>query len=179
MKLLFLIIIRRLTTADWLIAMDICLMVAILCSTLLRKKIGSRIRIASAGLLAGYIYIVVTSLVIIRNTGAVYTRRLRPFWSYWLILHGNRIALWEDLLNIILFIPIGLLAKITWLKWKLRHVMLAGTATSVILEILQYVLRRGLCETDDVINNTIGTVIGYGIMLIGTVLFDTLFDMDN
>lgn len=179
MKLQFLTIIRHLTASDWLISIDICLMVAILCSTLLRKQIRSRTRIASAGLLAGYIYIVLASLVLTRNTGAVYTHRFRPFWSYRLILQGSRICLWQDLLNIILFIPIGFLTKITFPKWKLRHVMLAGTATSVVLEILQYFLRKGLCETDDVINNTIGTLIGYGIVLIGTVLFDTLFEKDG
>ena len=176
LKTLFLTIIGRLSASDWLIAMDIGLMIAILCSTLLRKRIGSRIQIASAGMLAGYLYIVLASLVLNRITGLTYTHRLQPFWSYRLILKGSRIVLWEDLLNIILFIPIGFLTKITLPKWKMKHILITGMATSVILELLQLALRKGLCEFDDVFNNTAGTLIGFAIVSLGTVLYDTVFD---
>ena len=37
---------------------------------------------------------------------------------------------------------------------------IAGVAFSVFVEASQYYLRRGLCETDDVIHNTIGVVVG-------------------
>ena len=179
MKTLFLTIIGRLSASDWLVAMDIGLMIAILCSTLLRKRIGSRIQIVSAGLLAGYLYIVLASLVLNRRTGMAYTHRLQPFWSYRLILQGRWIVLWEDLLNIILFIPIGFLTKVTLLKWKMKHILIAGMATSVILELLQLVLRKGLCEFDDVINNIMGTLTGFAVVSLGTFLYDTVFDKNK
>ena len=176
MRTIFLTIIGRLSASDWLIAMDIGLMIAILCSTLLRKRISSRIQIASAGLLAGYIYIVLTSLVLNRRTGLTYTHRLQPFWSYRLIIQGNRTCLWENLLNIILFIPIGFFSKITLPKWKMKYILIVGVVTSLILELLQLILRRGLCEFDDVFNNTAGTLIGFAIVSLGAFLYDTLFD---
>lgn len=37
---------------------------------------------------------------------------------------------------------------------------IAGVAFSVFVEASQYYLRRGLCETDDVIHNTVGVVVG-------------------
>ena len=45
--------------------------------------------------------------------------------------------------------------------------LIAGVGVSVTIELLQLVLRRGTCETDDVISNSIG-------MLIGFVVFWTL-----
>ncbi len=34
---------------------------------------------------------------------------------------------------------------------------------SIAIEALQYSLRVGLCEFDDVFNNTLGSAIGYGV----------------
>lgn len=44
---------------------------------------------------------------------------------------------------------------------------IAGVAFSVFVEASQSYLRRGLCETDDVIHNTIGLVAG---MILYTVV---------
>ena len=38
--------------------------------------------------------------------------------------------------------------------------------SSTNIEFLQYVTRRGLCEADDILNNAIGVVIGYGVYLV-------------
>ena len=67
-------------------------------------------------------------------------------------------------LNIILFIPFGYTLTAV-LKEKgvhnLRTVLISGAVLSVSVETLQYITSRGYTELDDVINNTLGAVIGW------------------
>jgi glycopeptide antibiotics resistance protein len=43
------------------------------------------------------------------------------------------------------------------------QVALLGFLTSLSIELLQLVLKRGLFEFDDMFHNTLGVIIGYGI----------------
>ena len=81
------------------------------------------------------------------------TNELIPFWSY-----GVKSLRMEILLNIILFIPVGLLAP----RWK--TVGLAA-GYSLLIELAHLVNFRGLFEFDDVIHNALGTAIGVLIVL--------------
>ena len=80
--------------------------------------------------------------------------RLEPFWSYKVIDKQYR----QMLCNVLLFIPFGVLLKAIGLKAK--FVLLAGFAFSCSIELLQYLLKLGLCELDDVLHNTVGTGVG-------------------
>ena len=42
---------------------------------------------------------------------------------------------------------------------------MVGAGTSAMIEGMQFVLKAGLCETDDVFNNTIGMMLGYTFWL--------------
>ena len=64
--------------------------------------------------------------------------------------------------NIPLFIPFGVIAGYIW-KWK--SILLAAGFSSVI-ELVQLMSRRGLFEFDDIIHNTIGTAIGFGLIVL-------------
>lgn len=48
-----------------------------------------------------------------------------------------------------------------WLR-----VLVFGAGISVMIELLQLIFKRGLCETDDVIHNVVGCMIGYGESLL-------------
>ena len=123
---------------------------------------GNRIkRFVLGALLADYYFLVLCSTVICRNGGRERQMVLMPFWKYpdiW-----NKVDypadLLEVLLNIALFIPIGLL--LDGMGMKLKRVFLCGVVLSGIIEMSQLAFCRGLCETDDVIHNTLGCVIGY------------------
>jgi glycopeptide antibiotics resistance protein len=66
--------------------------------------------------------------------------------------------------NIIWFIPFGfLLPLICKRKFTLTQILLLGFALSLSIEILQYVFGTGVSEIDDLILNTLGTVVGYGL----------------
>ena len=65
---------------------------------------------------------------------------------------------WDIVLNILLFIPLGFLLGDK--GWK---AVFLGFLLSVFIELIQYIAVLGYCEADDVLNNTIGTVVGFGI----------------
>ena len=73
-------------------------------------------------------------------------------------------ALSQVMANVIMFMPIGFLIshyiRKSWLSVSIAAVFSAS------LEFLQFVLRKGLCETDDIISNTFGALIGCYIYLL-------------
>ena len=65
--------------------------------------------------------------------------------------------------NIIMFMPCGLLAPLFLKKHKLWHILIFGIILSVIIEISQALLGVGTVDIDDVILNTCGLLLGFGI----------------
>ena len=72
----------------------------------------------------------------------------------------------QILTNVIMFVPVGVLAGSIW-RWK---GLWTAAGLSIAIELLQLVTSRGLCEFDDVIHNMVGAVIGVGIVMIGRKL---------
>ena len=67
------------------------------------------------------------------------------------------------LMNVLLFMPIGFLAGCGLRGMTFKKVLLLGSGFSVFIELLQFVFKKGFCETDDVIHNVLGCIIGYGL----------------
>lgn len=70
--------------------------------------------------------------------------------------------------NCIWFIPLGFFLPVIYKSFR-RHfwrVVFIGAVTSSSIEILQYVLCTGVTDIDDVICNTLGAAMGYGLWLI-------------
>lgn len=76
----------------------------------------------------------------------------------------NWISLEGIILNILLFVPVGYLVPLVlpWANcwWK---VMLFGVALSLSIEMVQLITRLGYADVDDLMNNTIGTLVGYAL----------------
>lgn len=72
--------------------------------------------------------------------------------------------------NILVFVPFGMLFP-NLLNKNQKHKLIisaaAGMTFSVMIESVQYVFSLGCTELDDVINNTIGAVVGCGIFALG------------
>lgn len=69
----------------------------------------------------------------------------------------------NTILNIILFIPLGFFVPTIWKNYRsIKTMFFMGLALSVCIEILQVFTFR-LTDIDNLITNTIGTVIGYYI----------------
>lgn len=80
-------------------------------------------------------------------------------WSTWGINARNNAYVIE---NILLFIPYGFLCP--WvLSFTRRFVSctLVGFVTSCLIEYMQLITGRGMCQIDDVLTNTIGAAIGF------------------
>jgi glycopeptide antibiotics resistance protein len=135
-------------------------------SFLYMKTIKSFKKSVMNSLLAEYLYLTLCSTVIYRPTENIFNYRFIPFWSYREVINNNPyLNPWELPLNIVLFVPIGLILGGLPIKISWHKVALIGCGLSVLIELLQLVFKRGICEIDDVMHNTLGSLIGYFIYL--------------
>lgn len=106
------------------------------------------------------------STVILRGANEEMHYKLIPFWSYAAVLRGREDLIIENFLNVMVFIPLGLMLSTfdTFRKWRI--VFLCGFCLSVTIELLQLIFKRGLCEFDDMFHNTLGAMIGYWLVLL-------------
>ena len=160
LRYLFKVILFEIPPVHWLTAFELALLIIMALRRIRDRKQMSSGRCLSAGLLAGYMYIVLVSLVLIRTSSPAIRFQPRFLWSYIEIIKGNRYLLWENVLNVLLFIPIGFLSKAIWPKSKPQYIIAFGLFYSILLETFQLILHRGLFEFDDMLNNTIGVLIG-------------------
>lgn len=130
----------------------------------------NKVQIIAGLLLFTYYCIVLESTVFTRKNQGYYAYKLEVFWSWKdVIYYHSREMLKENLLNIALFFPFGILLPFSFYK-RLRwwQGLAMGLIASVIIEVLQLVLCRGLFEFDDMIHN------GFGCML-GSIFAGVLF----
>ena len=66
-------------------------------------------------------------------------------------------------LNILVFMSVGLLLGMSVRRFTWWKVLLTGACISVSIEVMQLIFKKGLSEFDDVFNNTLGCMAGYGI----------------
>lgn len=70
------------------------------------------------------------------------------------------------LLNVALFVPAGFLLPLLWQKLrKWSRAIPAGLALSLVIELLQLAFARGVCDVDDLIANTLGTALGFFLVM--------------
>ncbi len=80
-----------------------------------------------------------------------------------LIPFSNEIDIVGYALNIVLFVPLGLLAPMIWKKMnKLTNILGVGFLFTLLIELSQLLNFRST-DIDDVILNVLGAVIGFGL----------------
>ena len=68
-----------------------------------------------------------------------------------------------NLLNVLMFVPLGLLLPAVWPYYRSwRRMILTGFSFSLSIELLQLFSWR-LTDIDDLLTNTLGAVLGYGL----------------
>jgi glycopeptide antibiotics resistance protein len=127
-----------------------------------RKDRPSFIRNSLLAMFFGYLFFVLCTTVLFRESSGTMRYCLFPFWSYD-VLNYKIIA--QHILNVLMFIPIGFILGAILYGKRVIQVIEIGCLLSVIIEILQLITVRGVCNIDDVIHNTIGCAIGYGIYI--------------
>lgn len=95
-----------------------------------------------------------------RTTSSDRATRLIPFASFKNAGFGAYQSMW---LNAFFFLPMGLSLPYLLpekMKRKVLSTILIATVFSMCIEVVQFIFKLGLCETDDVIMNTLGATIG-------------------
>ena len=129
------------------------------------KGLWLGLRYCLALLLAEWAFLILSATVIFRETVAVRDCNMIPFWSYFdYDKHSYFLEmLGENILNVLLFVPVGFLVGCGFLGMTLKKVLFIGGCLSIFIELLQFIFKKGFCETDDVIHNLVGCIIGYAL----------------
>ena len=112
----------------------------------------------------GVIFLLISLTLLFRPLQEARTFDLIPFWSYRTVREGgHELLLTQMIINVVAFIPVGYLLGCVFGRIKWWKVLLIGGAFSLLIETLQFFLRRGFAEFDDVWHNVLGCMIGYGV----------------
>lgn len=120
------------------------------------------------------VYLVVLAWILLLKLGVRFSymdRRslnLVPFREGF--IPGARVDFAEIMLNMLIFVPLGIYTAILFRSWYLSRCMLFIFATSLLIEGVQYALRIGAFDITDLITNTLGGLAG----LLLVKLVDTL-----
>ena len=90
------------------------------------------------------------------------------FSSYLQTWHqADRNALTYLILNIMMTIPLGFLLPLLHDQFKkIQWMLMASLSIIIFIESIQYITNRGIFDIDDIFNNILGSLIGYGIIMI-------------
>lgn len=125
------------------------------------KRIKST-QVIAVILLFLFLSVVFASTVFTRMPG-MRQYELIPFWSWYeIFVNHSKELLWENLLNVFLLVPMGILLKpLFGHKMRPFTAFLLGAAVSAAIEVSQLIFRRGLFEWDDMLHNGLGCMLGF------------------
>lgn len=174
---------------DQITSISIIVLGAALCLLLLSALLARRpraFRLVKYIIFAVYVVANLYQTLLFRDARPQAYYELEPFWSYreslsvegglWAALTSgeagavrvtNAALLKEIVLNILLYVPLGYLLPFMWrgafaprrscVPWRAVAV---GFAASCLTELMQLAFHIGLFEFDDIINNTLGCLMG-------------------
>lgn len=135
------------------------------------KGLKTGLRYSATLLLVEYIFLLFCSTVFFRTTSELRKYDFQPFWSYKAIQDGREDLLTENIMNVVVFIPVGLLLSIAFKQVTWWKALLIGCCISITIESLLFWFMRGFSELDDVMHNTVGCIMGYIIYSILVRIF--------
>lgn len=141
-------------------------MIGVILIGLLSKQVKNIIRFTLWVLLVEYLFVVALSTVICRVTPLfTYAKlELTPFWTYWAVIeHVPGVSVWDIVLNVVLFLPLGFLVKLLYPFLSVGKMFLIAFICSFCIELNQYIFEKGIAQVDDVIHNLIGSLIGWWV----------------
>ena len=134
-------------------------------------KVNGRVLLRNKSVVKKYLFVAYTIFIVwytllIREPRS-FERVFKPelFWAIrgWIVnptIESKKEAV-QYVQNILFFIPYGLL-----FPWKdnWKRVLVTALVLSVFIELFQFIFNLGWCEVDDVISNTLGAMIGWGVI---------------
>lgn len=119
------------------------------------KKNRTRLLLASLILYIGALLCVT---LLIRQPVASHAIQTEWLWGY--KVDDPSVLYRDNLLNIIVYIPVGCLVACVVPKRRLLAALLCGFLLSQTIETSQLIWHRGVFDVDDIFNNTLGTLLG-------------------
>ena len=113
--------------------------------------------------------VVVLGVTLMERSGYWGWGKIMPlFYSYKLAwFNGNAVEWRNIILNICMFVPLGFLLPLGLKCFQSFYLTaLAGCLFTVVIEASQLYFHLGMFELDDLMNNTVGTMIGFGIYVL-------------
>ena len=146
-----------------LIYIALSVFLSLLFTVVYYRKYRKKIDACGMFLLLVYVGVVFSWTVFCRTIKPRQYYGLVPFWSYRAIRQGATALISENLLNVLLLLPNGFLYPLAMGQASAKKSILFGLSCSVLIELLQLILKSGLPEFDDIFHNTVGVAIGYGL----------------
>lgn len=117
------------------------------------------------------IYLVVVIGVTMLSRGNFYgNAKIYPlFYSYRDAWNDFSLTEWRNIiLNICMFVPFGVFVPMLLKRLdSFGKVSVCGLCLTLFIECSQLLLKRGVFEPDDLLGNTVGAMIGYGLFCFG------------
>ena len=117
-----------------------------------------------------YLVLLFCATVVFRDSTCSLGVEFVPFWNY--NEYFTMDVLYESLLNIAMFIPVGFCSSVFLKRPMLVKIFLLSMALSCSIEVTQYLLKCGFCETNDIMNNSVGGVLGYLLYKVTPVMLN-------
>ena len=112
-------------------------------------------------------YLLVVLGATMLSRGNIYENviRMRLFYSYRDAWNDFSMTEWRNIiLNILMFVPLGvMLPYMRKIFQSAGWTYLAGFGLTLLIEMMQLIFKCGIFELDDLMNNLVGTMIGYGL----------------
>jgi glycopeptide antibiotics resistance protein len=146
-----------------------------------RKQTISRVFMSSPRrylviyLLCVYLCFVLAITVLSREPGSRAGVTLEVFGTFSSSIYTNI----YPIENVLMLIPLGFLLPLLWSKFRRPlWCMSGGIILSLLIELIQYITKRGYVQTDDVLMNTLGTMLGFMVYYGYQVMLHYIRDLD-
>ena len=158
----------KFTNAEAVVTM---LMLLVLLVVLIGMKYASdqyKRRMIFLPLLLFWIFTILSATYFGRLETASSKLKLELFWTFRTAWTEHKGSYWFLIIgNILLFIPLGFLLPLVSKRFENCLITtFIGAMMSFCIEVVQYVSRTGLCESDDLFHNTWGTFTGYQFFVV-------------
>lgn len=121
-------------------------------------------RVFSVVVVVEVVVLILSSTVFLRELDEGVGYNLTPFWSYRMPSRDLQNSMYvENLMNVLMFIPLGIALECSFRDMTWKRVFFFAWGLSFSIEILQFILKKGFAEFDDVFHNVLGCLIGFGI----------------
>ncbi len=130
----------------------------------------------SGGFLLGWLLMLLAATLLLRFSGGPANFHLfqgwREAWNLFTLQNWLNV-----LLNVALFLPLGILLPLVFRRFRRPDwTLLAGVGLSLAIESAQLFTDRGAFDVDDILNNSLGAILGWCLLM---VVFTLLAKLRN